>query len=576
MRDRFRRAVLRAVAVLIAIAALIDPVMSMRSTSSAPVSVVNMTANAANAADDIFRSRLANTPLTIREPLAGRIACSPSERCIVFADGSMDAAWPSGLRVPASLVLTSQPAGPNVAIRSMTVAAGQHRAAAGVARIALEGRGVSGRQTDLRLLDGDAIVGSASHSWQADGEITIDVPWWPIAGGPRVIRAEAALARDESAAFDNAVDAGVTVSSDRATVLVFDARPSWGSTFVRRALEADPRFRVEHRARLAPAISTGTANGRLDAQALRGAAALIVGAPDALTASDVDTVLHFVRQDGGTAILLPERAPSGPVAQLFTGRWGERLMPDPESIGPLRAGEILQPDSTALTATALARRQTGAASVVATPTGNGQIIVSGAMDAWRYRDRDAGAFDRFWCSLVAEAAAVSAPLQLVFDRDVAAAGTRLGFTLRSRVTDPRTPISASAVARCGDGPAQAIRLWPAGGPATFRGEWPIAEAGPCTIEAALGSNRVTGGVAVTAAPKRAAPATIARLEREARSAGGIVTTIDDLSPIATAIAQESGQEKSEPVHPMRSAWWIVPFAGCLSIEWWLRRRNGLR
>jgi hypothetical protein len=29
-------------------------------------------------------------------------------------------------------------------------------------------------------------------------------------------------------------------------------------------------------------------------------------------------------------------------------------------------------------------------------------------------------------------------------------------------------------------------------------------------------------------------------------------------------------------HPMRSAWWIAPFAFCLSAEWWLRRRAGLR
>jgi len=29
-------------------------------------------------------------------------------------------------------------------------------------------------------------------------------------------------------------------------------------------------------------------------------------------------------------------------------------------------------------------------------------------------------------------------------------------------------------------------------------------------------------------------------------------------------------------HPMRSTWWILPFAFCLSAEWWIRRRQGLR
>ena len=29
-------------------------------------------------------------------------------------------------------------------------------------------------------------------------------------------------------------------------------------------------------------------------------------------------------------------------------------------------------------------------------------------------------------------------------------------------------------------------------------------------------------------------------------------------------------------HPMRSTWWLLPFVVCLSSEWWLRRRRGLR
>jgi hypothetical protein len=33
--------------------------------------------------------------------------------------------------------------------------------------------------------------------------------------------------------------------------------------------------------------------------------------------------------------------------------------------------------------------------------------------------------------------------------------------------------------------------------------------------------------------------------------------------------------RAETWHPMRSAWWIIPFALALSGEWWLRRRRGL-
>jgi hypothetical protein len=53
------------------------------------------------------------------------------------------------------------------------------------------------------------------------------------------------------------------------------------------------------------------------------------------------------------------------------------------------------------------------------------------------------------------------------------------------------------------------------------------------------------------------PGHIADLERYLRSA---VT-----SPRTTLVR-----------HPMRSTWWILPFAVCLSAEWWMRRRRGLR
>jgi len=33
--------------------------------------------------------------------------------------------------------------------------------------------------------------------------------------------------------------------------------------------------------------------------------------------------------------------------------------------------------------------------------------------------------------------------------------------------------------------------------------------------------------------------------------------------------------RRETWYPMRSAWWIVPFALLLSADWWLRRRSGL-
>ncbi len=48
------------------------------------------------------------------------------------------------------------------------------------------------------------------------------------------------------------------------------------------------------------------------------------------------------------------------------------------------------------------------AVIVQRPTGRGTVVVSGALDAWRWRG-DAGGFDRFWQETVVRAARLSAP-----------------------------------------------------------------------------------------------------------------------------------------------------------------------
>ncbi len=132
------------------------------------------------------------------------------------------------------------------------------------------------------MVDGAAVVGSMSHQWAGEPSVAIDVPWWPLATGARALRIEVLPFEGERTTVDNHIDAGVQVAAARAPVLVFDARPSWSSTFVRRAIEDDARFIVGYRARLAPSLSAGTANGRLDAAALDLAAVVVIGGPDAL------------------------------------------------------------------------------------------------------------------------------------------------------------------------------------------------------------------------------------------------------------------------------------------------------
>jgi hypothetical protein len=603
MSQPLLRAVLRGVAITIAVAALVDPMLSIERAPAVPLTLIKMTAADVSPIVRELQRVNAGTQVRVREVAQHRVPCGPGDRCVVMADGTVDAALPADLDQPLSLITIGAGAGPNVRLRSVVLAAGQHAGAAGVARVLVAGREVVGRRTEIQVSDNAAIVGTASVEWQSDGLQVVDVPWWPLAPGPRSLRIEAIPATGESAVFDNVLTAGVDVGSERLPVLVFDARPSWGSTFVRRALEDDARFLVEHRARLAPAITSGTANGRLETRALDAASVLVVGGPDALTASEVDLIVRFVRVRGGTAVLLPERAPSGTAARLFAGEWSEQLISEPRDVGSLKASELL-----------VAAGATGApGAVVIVPTGSGRLVISTAMDAWRYRADDNGAFDRFWRSVAAEGAAAGAALRLEFEDNMAIPGSRQALTVRYRSMQAPSTMEASAVARCGppsrpsaaDSPsagglpsrpstgssspaasadrAETIRLWPAGAPGVLRGELPIGDGNACTVEATVNDATVTRGIAVSRAPSRPVAETLAKLERHARASGGVVIRLRPSGATARQALEEVLQATSRPavqtkldVYPMRSPFWLLPFAGLLSVEWWLRRRRGLR
>ncbi len=324
--------------------------------------------------------------------------------------------------------------------------AGQALLLAGKARAVLQGRPA------VSLDD----IGSAVHDWSADGEIAVDVPWWPLADGPRTLSVSAIPFNGEATAIDNAVDVGVNVSATRASVLVFDARPSWASTFVRRALEDDPRFLVEHRVGLGPAVAAGTAGGRLDARSLDLASVVIAGSPDSLSSRDVTLLERFVRMRGGTLILLPDRAPGGVAARLFQGRWTEHLEATPSPTGAPRASETLRRFGASPFDIVLGHVK-GSPVIVLSPAGNGRIVVSGAMDAWRYRDADGGWFDRFWRSLVLESASAGSSLTLEFASPIASPSAAVPFVVRHRRMGATTSTEIAATAVCGDGAGRAVR-----------------------------------------------------------------------------------------------------------------------
>jgi hypothetical protein len=576
------RLTLRSIAVLIAIAATIDPAFPLVRASSDPVVVVKLTSTPIDGAVRAMEQSLPGRAVTAREVINGRLPCASAEDCVLIADGSLDVDWGRRFK-PVSMLVVTPEGEPNVRISSVAIPRA-HGAAAGAARVQLEGHGVAGKRTEVRVLDGAAVIGAAAHDWTTAETATLDIPWWPIDTGTRALRIEASPIDGEITAIDNHIDIGVPIETGRIPVLIFDARPSWHSTFVRRALEDDARFAVGARSRVAPALSAGTPNGRLDEDTLDQVPLAIVGGLEALTGAEVDLLDRYVRNRGGTLVLLPERRPTGEAARLFDGVWTEHLSPTLETVGSLRATELLRATNVSPASTVLAMSG-GLPVIVSSPTGAGRIVVSGAMDAWRYRDRDTSAFDRLWRSLIAQGAAAGQALIVDVDRTVAATGTRVPFTIRERRFDPLGIVEASAVARCNDGLAMTIRLWPAGSLGEFAGELPPSPPGQCTVEAAVGDRHTTAMIAIADAVARGIGVTVAKLENEVRASGGVVARAGNPSTslrasaatIASAlIASTEPMSRVVSVHPMRASWWMFPFAACLTAEWWLRRRAGLR
>lgn len=568
------RVTLRALAIVIAIAALIDPALSSSTPKVSPVVAVHLTSSEPDAVDRDLRELLAGRALITRLAAGNRLPCALDEHCVVIADGSIDVDWNADSG-PVSLISMSHGGQPNVTVRS-AVLSGGHAAAAGAARIELSGQGVEGKRTEVRIVDDGAVVGLATHQWSAAPTAMIDVAWWPISLGARALRIESAPIDDETTIVDNHLDTGITISGDRTPVLVFDARPSWTSTFVRRALEDDARFTVGYRSRVAPALSAGTANGRMDAASLDAVPLVIVGGPEALTSEEIALLDRYVRVRGGTLVLLPEQRVSGASSRLFYGDWTEHLTANAEAIGPLHATEILRTADTAVTASVIARSGSSAA-IVSTPTGEGRVVVSGAMDAWRYRHLDAGAFDRFWVSMAAQGAAAGLGLSISFDHAIVATGSRAPFTLRDRRFEPSSTSEASVVARCNSGAATTVRVWPSGIVGEFVGEVSAAAIGECAVEVTVGDRQVSAAIAVVDRPSRGVDRTLAKLERQARDSGGAVARVGEEAIVARAIgAAPSTMSRVVTVHPMREPWWILPFVGCLTVEWWLRRRHGLK
>jgi hypothetical protein len=229
----------------------------------------------------------------------------------------------------------------------------------------------------------------------------------------------------------------------------------------------------------------------------------------------------------------------------------------------------------------------GRAVLWSEPIGAGRLVVSSALDSWRFRDRTQSAFDRLWQMVLADAAAAApppisirvspAPISPGESADVTV--TLRDVALRDTATQS-TPasIEASIVAPGASARRTPLRLWPTADVGEFRTTLRAPDtAGVYRIVATGSGFTAEAPMIVSVGATHAAPSNLDLLEAVATATGGKGISAAHLDQLGDALMSViKPVRRLERWHPMRSAWWILPFALALSGEWLLRRRASLR
>jgi hypothetical protein len=458
----------------------------------------------------------------------------------------------------------------------------------------------NGRSLDVTLRVGELVVDHAVIPVHADsGQSSAILAFVPTTLGTTTVQVTASIV-GEAANRAARATAAVDIHDSRWSVLFFDPRPSWMSTFVRRAVEHDPRFVVTSRVVTSRNVTTDAGAppaGLTDLAALELFDVVVVGAPEALTDRDVAGLETVLRKHAGQVILLLDEPTDGPYRRLLdAGAWrsdsGSKVFtvaPGDSASDAMRATELTWPSRLPLGADVVAHTDStkgdaagGRPIVWRAQVGAGQLLVSGALDAWRFRDAATSGFDRFWRTIIADAAAANvAPVAVrisptaITPQDSAL----ITVTLRDPMLQVDTrPLHLSVAATLEGVAVQPVRvrLWPDNAPGQFRGVVRVAAAGLYRVVVNSGGQRGEAALLVDSQVEHAAPAGGDLLHAWVAARGGEVISESALPGLVGRVRKAIGAAPHrEPWHPMRSPWWIVPFALLLGGEWWLRRRSGL-
>ena len=566
--------ILRAIAILIALAGVIDPVMSLSRPIPTPVKLYL----------DRYDPESADVERRLRAAMKGRIQFvgdGEAEAHVVLGAARPEA---SAFSKPVSLVRRSEGQGVAIIAAPSTVQAPVNSAEN--IGVTIRARGLAGQSSTVVLEDGHVELARAEHRWSGDETATVNLPYLALTAGARPLTVRTEPAQDERHLSDNKVDILAMSEPHESRVAVIEPRPSWPAGFIRRQLENEPAFRVASILRTATDVETraGESPRAVTLEQLLPFEVVIAGAPEELRAAEVDALRYFAELRGGTVILLPDRRPSGAYAGLLPSPATEQLLNEPHMLEPagVPATEIVSIPATA-GVRALASIN-GAPVIFSWPLGAGRVLFSGALDGWRYRGDPRSRAAEFWRDAIVTAA-LAAPPRVRLDMEPAV--VRSGGTVRIVARVRPTEFSAVEGSKTGGSFAiEALVSDPSGREDVVR-LVPTTEHG--TLEGLIATS-LPGVYAVTvslASGARSRTTFLARDEASMLSAsgraldgvpeltGGVVAASPDLAPLVRHLSEIPRPTRREAVHPMRSAWWMIVFAAALCVEWTLRRRRGL-
>lgn len=555
----------RASAVAIAVAAAIDPSCTRNQERPVPVSLV-------------YDAGAAEFAARVRADAGGGFAfvdgAAPGSQATVLirSNASLPPAAETG---PVFVIDDPSPGALRIAALDAPLTALRGRAV--TVRVAIDAPAPAPASIKIELRAGTQLVASEERPASRS----------PLEAALRFVPASAGLLRlrvDVTAGSRAAHAEGVLdVVDRRLRVLFVDPRPSWQSTFVRRALEEDPAFEISSSTTIARGVSAIAGTPRFESAALHDSIDVIVGGtPSALPGAAQQALQSFARDRGGAVVLLADPDASAALARL-TGvdGWRARAWSSPSKAssghGALMYSQALLPSSSRIPMLGLAHLEDGTALVHDIPAGRGRMIVGSALDAWRYRSAEGSDFGAFWRGVIGDAALLAAqPLSVVLTPASAAPGEKVTAEVAFRNAHPGDAMTMEGA--LGTTP---VRFWPAPAPGVFTSTFaaPMTEGiVPLKVTGtAAGATYAAGTTLLTTASSPVARRAAEWPSLLAASRGGAHIANGDIAALRSAL-RAAFPAHTEPVrtHPMRYVWWLVPFTLLLGYEWRWRRQRGLK